>query len=136
MSSGQPKPDTAIDAAAMLRSRKYLGLLAFTAILGMPLAAAAYGFLALVHFLEEWVYDDLPQTLGLATEPWWWPLVVVPIAGVLTGAAIHYLPGIGGHRPAEGLQVGGPAANVAELPGILLAALAGLSLGAVLGPEA
>jgi hypothetical protein len=43
-------------------------------------------------------------------------------------------PGAGGHIPYEGFKAG--TAKPAELPGILLAALATLSLGLVLGPEA
>jgi H+/Cl- antiporter ClcA len=50
------------------------------------------------------------------------------------GLAITRLPGNGGHVPAEGLGAGGTAP--VELPGVILAALASLVLGAVLGPEA
>lgn len=56
-------------------------------------------------------------------------------AGLLVGAVIRYLPGGGGHIPAEGFSAGG-AASARELPGVLVAALAGLGLGAILGPEA
>ena len=44
------------------------------------------------------------------------------------------LPGHGGHIPYEEIKAG--TAQPAELPGILLAALATLGLGLVLGPEA
>jgi H+/Cl- antiporter ClcA len=46
------------------------------------------------------------------------------------------LPGRGGHVPADGLKAGGPQTQPLELPGVLLAALATLGLGLVLGPEA
>ena len=46
-----------------------------------------------------------------------------------------YLPGTGGHKPAEGFKAGGPVAPI-ELPGIIIASFATLSLGVVLGPEA
>jgi H+/Cl- antiporter ClcA len=49
---------------------------------------------------------------------------------------IRYLPGNGGHSPAFGFHAGGGPPVDAEFPGIVLAALATLSLGAVLGPEA
>ena len=65
-------------------------------------------------------------------------MVAVPLlalSGVLVGLTITYLPGTGGHVPAEGFKAGGPA-TAAELPGVFLAALATLSLGVVLGPEA
>ena len=45
------------------------------------------------------------------------------------------LPGHGGHIPYEGIKAWAPP-KPAELPGILLAALATLGLGLVLGPEA
>jgi MFS family permease len=48
---------------------------------------------------------------------------------------IRSLPGRGGHVPADGFKPGGVPSPV-ELPGIAIAALATLSLGAVLGPEA
>jgi H+/Cl- antiporter ClcA len=46
------------------------------------------------------------------------------------------LPGEGGHVPAEGLKIGGDPVAPIELPGIMLAALATISFGLVLGPEA
>ncbi len=48
--------------------------------------------------------------------------------------AIVRLPGRGGHVPSEGLNAG-PTEPIA-LPGVMLAALATLGLGLVLGPEA
>ena len=53
---------------------------------------------------------------------------------MLAAIAIVRLPGHGGHIPYEGIKAG--TAQPAELPGILLAALATLGLGLVLGPEA
>ena len=41
-----------------------------------------------------------------------------------------------GHIPAEGFKTGGGAPTASELPGVAIAALATLSLGVVLGPEA
>ena len=57
------------------------------------------------------------------------------LCGLLTGATIRYLPGNAGHSPAKGFQTGGTPVD-RKVPGIILAALATLSLGAVLGPEA
>ncbi|MEU5208484.1 chloride channel protein [Streptomyces sp. NPDC020742] len=119
----------------MVRTRGYLKLLLIAAVLGFPICAVAFGFLALVHELEALVYDAAPRALGLAGTPWWWPLPMLAVAGLLVGLTIRYLPGNGGHEPADGLSVGGAPA-LAALPGIVLAALASLGLGAVLGPEA
>ena len=45
------------------------------------------------------------------------------------------LPGNGGHIPADGLKTGPPTTPI-QLPGVILAALASIGLGLVLGPEA
>jgi H+/Cl- antiporter ClcA len=58
---------------------------------------------------------------------------VTGLAGVLVALFVR-LPGHGGHSPLEGLGMGD--VHPVELPGILLAALASLALGIVLGPEA
>ena len=126
---------TPSDPFAVLRSRSYLRLLALAAILGVPISAVALGFLQLVAFLQRWLFVDLPKALGFPGEPLWWPLPLLAVAGVVVGLTIRYLPGRGGHSPADGLETGGAPSPV-ELPGIVLAALATLSLGAVLGPEA
>jgi len=123
------------DPRALLRSRSYLQLLVIAAILGIPVAAAAYGFLKLVSYLQTEIFTDLPRGLGFSTEPVWWPLPVLAIGGILTGLAIQYLPGTGGAHPADGFKVHGPPTPV-QLPGVILAALATLCFGAVLGPEA
>jgi H+/Cl- antiporter ClcA len=118
----------------MLRSRAYAGLLLVAAILGVPISAAAFGFLALVSYLQEELFTHLPHGLGFATVPAWWPLPMLVIGGVLAGMAIRYLPGNGGPSPAGGFKFHPPPTPV-QLPGVILAALATLAFGAVLGPE-
>src|SRR5205085_10465692 len=56
------------------------------------------------------------------------------VGGVIAACAIERLPGNGGHVPAEGLKTG--TIEPGWLPGIVLAALATLAFGLVLGPEA
>jgi len=125
---------TPADPAALLRSREYVRLLVVAAILGVPVSAAAYGFLALVDYLQKEIFTHLPHGLGFSTEPLWWPLPVLAVGGVLAALAISYLPGRGGPSPAGGFKLHGPPAP-AQLPGVILAALATLIFGAVLGPE-
>jgi H+/Cl- antiporter ClcA len=127
---------TPADPLALLRSRSYLALLALAAIVGAPISAAAYFFLALVSKLQGWIFTDLPKGLGFRGEPLWWPIPPLVLAGILVSLTIKYLPGKGGHSPADGFKAGEGAPTPAELPGIVLAALATLSLGVVLGPEA
>jgi H+/Cl- antiporter ClcA len=125
---------TPADPAALLRSRAYLQLLVLAAILGVPVSAAVYGFLALANYLQKEVYDHLPHGLGFTSTPVWWPLPILLVGAVLAALAIQYLPGRGGPSPAYGFKLHGPPAP-AELPGVILAALATLVFGMVLGPE-
>ncbi len=99
------------------------------------MSAFAYFYLALVSKLQHWLYTSLPSGLGLDGTPAWWPFPLLALAGLLVALVIRYLPGTGGHSPADGFNAGGVAA-ARELPGIFLAALVTLAFGAVLGPEA
>jgi H+/Cl- antiporter ClcA len=123
------------DPLAILRTRSYVVLLVLAGILGVPISAVAYWFQDLVAHLQKWTFTDLPKGLGFHAEPTWWPLPLLAVAGVLVGLTIRYLPGRGGESPAEGFKPRGAPSPV-ELPGIALAALTTLALGAVLGPEA
>ena len=122
------------DPGATIRSKSYRVLLVLAAVIGVLVSFASWCFLELLHWIQTEVYQSLPSGLGFHTVPWWWPLPVLAVAGVLTAVAIVRLPGRGGHIPYEGIKAG--TAKPAELPGILLAALATLGLGLVLGPEA
>lgn len=126
---------TPSDPRAMLRSPGYVKLLVLAAIIGAPIAAVAYGFLWLVGELQEWLYTDLPRGLGFDEQPMWWPLPLLALAGLLVALTIGHLPGEGGESPAEGFKAGGTPPMPSELPGIALAALTSLGLGAVIGPE-
>ena len=133
-SSSQPSPP-ALDPTVVIRSRPYLSALVLAAILGIPISAVAYGFLALVDKIQTYLFTDLPQDLFTGPAPAWWPVPFVALCGLLVGLTIRYLPGNGGHSPAFGFKTGGLPVD-RELPAIVIASLATLSLGAVLGPEA
>ena len=92
-------------------------------------------FLKGVAEAQEYLFTTLPDDLGFDGAPVWWPLPLLALGGLLVGLTIRYLPGTGGHAPAEGFKPSGAVPPV-ELPGIIIAAFATLSCGAVLGPEA
>jgi H+/Cl- antiporter ClcA len=137
--AADPAADTAapqpVAPSALIRSRQYRRLLVLAGLVGVAVSVASWAFLELLHALQHWVYTDLPSALGLDGVPWWWPLPWLALAGVAIAVAVVRLPGRGGHEPAEGLRTGAPTLPV-ELPGVLLAALATIGLGLVLGPEA
>ncbi len=123
------------DPGALIRTSDYRRLLVLAAVIGVLVSLASWGFLELVHQMQQWVYKDLPNGLGFNGAPPWWPLPVLGIAGVIIAVAIVRLPGRGGHQPSEGLKTGPPTTPI-ELPSLILAALASVGLGLVLGPEA
>lgn len=122
------------DPISIIRSKRFIGLLVLAAVVGVLASLIAWGFLELIFNLQTWVFTDLPEGLGYDSAPLWWSLPVLAIAGLVTAFAIVRLPGRGGHVPAEGLN---PApTQPIEVPGVVLAALASIGLGLVLGPEA
>jgi H+/Cl- antiporter ClcA len=102
------------DPLAVLRTRRYLVLLVLAAIIGAPVSAAAYFFLAFVTKLQRWVFTDLPGRLGFHGEPLWWPVLPLVLAGVLVSLTVRYLPGTGGHSPADGFKAGEGAPSPVE----------------------
>ena len=136
-----PGPDTPQElsheqADALVRSRRFLALLVIVSIVGVIVSLAAWCFLEGVAQIQHELYNHLPHAFGYQSgPPKWWPLPILAIGALLVGLLITRLPGNGGHIPAEGLNVGGPAPAKA-LPGIVLAGAATIGSGLVLGPEA
>ena len=111
-----------------------LQVIGASVLVALPISLVAMGFLALVTTIQTWVWQTAPADLGLSATPWWWPMPWLILAGLLVALAIALLPGKGGHIPANG--TGGGATPPAFVLGVFIAALAGLPLGVVLGPEA
>jgi H+/Cl- antiporter ClcA len=125
--------DEAAASESPITPRAYVRTLALAALLGVPVAFAAVLLESAVGQLTDLVWDDLPDAAGWSAPPWWFVLAFTGLAGVLVAGAVR-LPGHGGHEPIDGLAMSAvPARN---LPSIILAAVATLSLGIVLGPEA
>jgi H+/Cl- antiporter ClcA len=123
-----------VDPTSTMLSKRFAGLLVLAALVGVVASLAAWGFLELIYQIRQEVFTHLPKDLGYEGAPIWWSLPVLAIAGLVTAFAIVRLPGTGGHVPAGGLN---PApTQPIELPGVILAALASIGLGIVLGPEA
>jgi H+/Cl- antiporter ClcA len=103
-------------------------------LVGIPAALVALAFFTAVHYLQEWLWTDLPAALG-ATEPPSFLVVGLPVVGALIVAAARLLlPGDGGHSPLDGINT--RPTPIRYAPGVALAALGTLPFGLVLGPEA
>jgi H+/Cl- antiporter ClcA len=133
--TGLAKPSPGSDPADILRSRSYVTLIVFGGFIGVPIAIVAYFYLEFVSITQKFVFTSLPNDLGLNPVPIWWTILPLVLSGLLVGLTLQHVPGTGGHKPAEGFKAAGVTAAI-DLPGVLLASLATLCLGAVLGPEA
>jgi H+/Cl- antiporter ClcA len=122
--AGPPAPPTA---------REYARILIIAALLGVPVAVAAAAFMSLSHGLTTLVWTTIPDGAGWTALPWWYVLAVPAIAGLLVAVFLR-LPGHAGEPAVAGIALG--PLTPAQLPSLLLAALASLGLGLVLGPEA
>jgi H+/Cl- antiporter ClcA len=140
LARGLTEPAQSGSEAALKRPepKALLGLLVLAAIVGVVVSLLSWGFLELIHQLQVWVFTDLVDALGhdSGAAPAWFYVAVLGLAGLLVALAIVRLPGDGGHVPALGLKIGDGVVEPLELPGIVLAALATISFGLVLGPEA
>lgn len=130
--SEPPEPEPA--GAPPISGAAYLRLIGLGALIGIPAALVAVGFLALVHQLEAWMWTDLPDALGYDSVPWFLVLGLPLVGAAIVCLARTLLPGDGGHNPLGGL-------NATPTPprfglGVALAALGTLPFGIVLGPEA
>jgi len=109
-----------------MEPKAYLKLVGLGALVGLPAAALASVFLAFVHDLEGWMWDDPAP---------WYLVILLPAAGAcVVVVARKFLPGDGGHSPLQGISAG--AVPLVHGFGIALAAIGTLAFGAVLGPEA
>jgi H+/Cl- antiporter ClcA len=113
--------------------REYIWILVIAALLGVPVAVAAAAFMSLSHGLTTLAWTTIPDGAGWTAPPWWYVLVVPAIGGLLVAVCVR-LPGRGGEPAVAGIALA-PLTPV-QLPSALLAAVASLGLGLVLGPEA
>jgi H+/Cl- antiporter ClcA len=126
-------PDNAPQQTAGNGVRKLALAAGLGAVIGLPAAALAATFLALVHTIEGWLWHDLPTTLGATSPPWYLVLGLPVVGAAIVVVARKFLPGDGGHPPTGGLSLA--PLPLRHIPGTALAALGSLPFGAVLGPE-
>ncbi|MFF5297215.1 chloride channel protein [Paractinoplanes globisporus] len=121
-------------AAEQPTPRQYLWILVVAALLGIPVAFAAAAFMSLTHVVTTLVWTTIPEHAAWSGGPPWWYVVLMPVVAGLVVAIALRLPGHAGEPAVAGIGLA-PLRPV-ELLSALLAALAALGLGLVLGPEA
>jgi H+/Cl- antiporter ClcA len=94
----------------------YLRLVGLGALIGIPAALLAAVFLAFVHDLEHWLWDDLPSGLGASSPPWYLVIGLPAAGGFVVLFARRFLPGDGGRPPLEGGTFRSPMVRESRSP--------------------
>ncbi|WP_202610474.1 chloride channel protein [Herbidospora solisilvae] len=104
---------------------RLLALVLPALVVGVGSSLILFGVTALAEWLERLIWPSFE---------WWRILLVLTLAGTVTGLLIWRFPGHAGPDPAtEGLVA--PPMPPRVLPGVLLAVIVTLSCGVSLGPE-
>ena len=132
---GPPPELSAEQADATIRSKQYVGLLAVVAVIGVVVSIAAWCFLEAIYQIQRSFTSISRMRSAIKTarrngEA----LPVVAVGALIVALAISRLTGDGGHIPARGLSAGGPS-GPDIVPGVVLAGLATIGFGLVLGTK-
>ena len=111
----------------------YLRTLVLAALLGFPVAVAAVLFQTAIHDVIHFVWEVVPHWLDWGEPAGWYVSSCRPLQACSWRCA-SACPATAATRRSKGSRTA-PIPPV-ELPSILLAGLATLGLGLVLGPEA
>ncbi len=101
-------------------------------LLGIGGALVASLFLAVLTAGQNFIWKDLPSTLGVDAASWWFILPCTLIGAAIVALA-YRLPGHTGGSPITGLHFD---VGYQEIASVALAALGSLIFGLPLGPEA
>ncbi|MFJ8636096.1 ion channel protein [Streptomyces sp. NPDC093568] len=124
----QPPHPPATPARALLPSilpAVVIGVMASLLLLGVSEAAEA---------LQDVLWGDLPDALGVGRYSVLWMLVMLTATGIAVGLVVWKVPGHAGPDPAT-VGLDAPVLPVSVLPGLVLATGLMLAGGPSLGPE-
>ena len=134
---GEPvAQDTAQQAptASATPARTLLPLILPALVVGVVASLLLLAVSGVAERLQDVLWGDLPDALGVGRYSVLWMLAVLTATGVAVGLVVWKVPGHAGPDPATtGLQA--PVLPPAVLPGLLLATVLMLAGGPSLGPE-
>ncbi len=103
-------------------------------VVGVGCGLTLIGLSALAEGIQDLVWDDLTDALGVDADAWWWIVLVLSATGLLVGLVVRYAPGHAGPDPATADLVSAPIPGNA-VPGLAVALVLMLAGGVSLGPE-
>ncbi|MEV6168350.1 ion channel protein [Streptomyces sp. NPDC051954] len=115
-------------------ARALLPLILPALVVGVGASLLLLGVEALAGQLEDALWQDLPDALGVGRYSVLWMIVMLTATGLLVGLVVWKMPGHAGPDPATTGLEAVPLPPVV-LPGLLLATMLMLAGGPSLGPE-
>ncbi|RPK63094.1 putative ion channel protein [Streptomyces sp. ADI96-02] len=114
--------------------RRLLPLVLPALAVGVVSALILLGVSLLAEQLQDVLWKDLPDALGVGRYSSLWMIVMLTATGLAVGLALWTVPGHGGPDPATTGLVD-PPMRPGVLPGLLLVTVLALAGGVSLGPE-
>ncbi|MET0734816.1 MAG: ion channel protein [Microbacterium sp.] len=103
-------------------------------VIGVISALLLWSLDKLADWLEQGLWQGLPDALGIAPDDPWLTIGVLTATGLAVGLVVKFVPGHAGPDSAT-TELDTPPPKLREVPSIALAVLISLAGGVSLGPE-
>ncbi|MHA7135621.1 ion channel protein [Oerskovia turbata] len=103
-------------------------------LVGVVSALVLFALDWLSGVVEDFLWSDLPGSLGVDPDARWWIFAMLTGAGLLVGLVVWLVPGHGG-RDSATTELIAPPLPLRALPSLAIVTVLGLAGGVSLGPE-
>jgi H+/Cl- antiporter ClcA len=103
-------------------------------LIGVVTAVVLLGLTQIADLLQTFVWDGLPDAIGVQDTTGWWTMGVLTLTGLVVGLIVWLAPGHAGPDPATTGLVEPPLA-LGVLPALAIVLVIGEAGGVSLGPE-
>lgn len=103
-------------------------------LIGVVAALVLWSLDELSSVAQDFLWSDLPGSLGVDPDARWWIFTMLTGAGLLVGLVLWLVPGHGG-RDSATTELIAPPLPLRALPSLALVTVLGLAGGVSLGPE-
>ena len=115
-------------------ARTLLALSVPAVVVGAVSALVLFALDRISHYLQELIWNRLPDAVGADGDGVWWIFGTLTLTGLSVGLIARYVPGHAGPDSAAS-ELGESIPAPAVVPGLAAAAVLGLAGGVSLGPE-
>ena len=103
-------------------------------IVGVLSAVGLFAVDEAAHFIEGFLWMDLPGAWGIDPDSGWWIFGILSLTGIVIGLIVTYVPGHGGADSAT-VDLIAPPLKLVAVPGLVVVTVLALAGGVSLGPE-